>query len=274
MPQIELNNVTFGYQSKPLFSDLSVRIDDGFTALIGPNGSGKSSLLRLIAGLDSPEKGAVSVCGAPLGRLSARGMAKVRAFMPQQTITPEAMNVRQLVGCGRYAHRGWLSRAGHEDQDAIDWALDVCGMSAFQNTQIDSLSGGERQRAWLASALSQRAPILLLDEPCSYLDILHQLELMQVLRDLVDHEGLTVVMSSHDIGQAVQYADHIIAMEDGALIAHGLAECTLTSDLIQNVFGVRAEFHTSALTGKRHCMLHAAVKPASHKPATFVHDKS
>lgn len=142
-------------------------------------------------------------------------------------------------------------------------------MSALQNVQIDTLSGGERQRAWLASALSQRAPVLLLDEPCSYLDVLHQLELMQVLRDLVDHEGLTVIMSSHDIGQTAQYADQIIAMDDGAVIAHGPAESTLTSDLIQKVFGVRAEFHTSALTGKRHCMLHAVVNPASPKPATF-----
>lgn len=268
MQHVELSNIVFGYRDKPLFDDLSLTITpQSMTALVGPNGSGKSSLLRIIAGLQRATYGEVRLMGQALNHFSAPELAKTRAFMPQHTITPEAMTVRQLVQCGRYAYQGWFASPSAEDAAAVDWAMDACGVTRFKDIQVDALSGGERQRAWLASALSQKAPILIFDEPCSYLDIRHQIDLMRVLRDLVDNDGLTVILSLHDIAQAAQYADQVVALSNGQVESSGEVDQVLSAELVESVFGVSAEFYTSNLTGKRHCIFHAADHQASNSPA-------
>lgn len=265
MSHVKLNDICLSYGDCQLFDGLSLEVPARqFTAFVGPNGSGKSSLLRIIAGLQSPSAGDISLMNRPLATYRVAELAQIRAFMPQHTIIPEAMTVRQLVKCGRYAYQGLFAIANKEDEHAVEWAMSVCGVTNFHNTQLSEMSGGEQQRAWLASALGQKAPILLLDEPCSYLDISYQIELMQLLRDLVDHEGLTVVMSSHDIAQSAQYADHLIAMKNGRLMAEGPVDQTLTADLIKKLFNVNTEFHTSAVTGRSHCIFHASDKASPY----------
>lgn len=259
MSHVKLKNVCFGFKEKTLFDNLSLDLSSvKMTTLVGPNGSGKSTLLRIIAGLQAARSGTVSLFGRRITSYKPTELAQVRAFMPQHTITPEAMTVRQLVECGRYAYQKLFSSPCREDTKAVDWAMSVCGVASFQNKQVCSLSGGERQRAWLASALGQKAPLLILDEPCSYLDISHQLELMQLLRDLVDNENLTVILSSHDIAQSTQYADNMIALHGGQLMANGPVKDALSADLIKELFQVRTEFCLSEITGKPHCIFHSA----------------
>ncbi|EFO32695.1 ferrichrome transport ATP-binding protein FhuC [Roseibium sp. TrichSKD4] len=258
MSDVKLTNFSMGYDRRLLFDDVCLDVPAGrLTALIGPNGSGKSSLLRAMCGLQAASSGSVQLKGREVSTYRASDLAKVRAFMPQHTITPEAMTAKQLVGCGRYAYQGLFGAVSREDKEAIDWAMEVCGVAIFKSKQLQDLSGGERQRVWLASALAQKAPILMLDEPCSYLDISYQIDLMELLRDLVDSEQLTVILSSHDLNHAAQFADNLIALKSGRVQSTGDVADALTGDLVRDLFNVRTEFQTSAVSGKSFCMFHA-----------------
>lgn len=259
MAHLSVAGLSLTYNTTQLFSDLSLDIpEQKLTTLIGPNGSGKSTLLRCMCGLQHPQQGKILLGGKALGDYRQSELAKIRAFMPQHTITPEAMNLRHLVECGRYAYQGLLGGASAEDREAVEWAMEVCGVAQFATRQVAALSGGERQRAWLASALAQKAPILILDEPCSYLDISYQIELMELLRRLVDEQGLTVIMSTHDLNHSAQYADRLVAMKSGAIIAEGDVTQILSDALVHRLFGVRTEIQTSTVSGKSFCIFHAA----------------
>lgn len=258
MPSIELHSANLSYGQQQVFNDLSLQIPEGkLTALIGPNGSGKSTLLRVIAGLLMLDTGRLSLDGQGLRNYSARELAKIRAFLPQHPITPEAMTVEQLVECGRFAYQGLFASANQEDKEAVQWAMAKCGVSQFSGKLVSTLSGGERQRVWVASALAQKAPLILLDEPCSYLDISYQLDLMQLLRQIVDEQHLTIVMSSHDINHCAQFADHMVAVSGGSVAASGPVDQVLDGELVATLFGVQTEFFQSPRSGKQVCAFHA-----------------
>lgn len=259
MSIIKISNLNMGYPGQTVFKDFCLELpQQQLIMLIGPNGSGKSSLLHCLSGLQQPETGVVTIMDHPLTHYSQNELAKIRAFMPQQTITPEAMTVQELVACGRYAYQGFFGLKSREDEEAITWAMQMCNVTQFAEKQLSALSGGEGQRVWLASALAQKAPILMLDEPCSYLDISYQIDLMKLLRELVDQEGLTVIMSTHDLNHTAQYGDHLVALKQGALLSHGPVSQTLNDPLVRDLFGVRTEFCTSNISGKQFYMFHAA----------------
>nr|WP_232457758.1 ABC transporter ATP-binding protein [Burkholderia ubonensis] len=221
--------------------------------LLGPNGSGKSTLLRALAGLLVPRAGAALLDGIPLQHWPRRKLAQRVAFLAQTQDVPAGLTVQELVRHGRFAHRTWLRGETDDDRDAVDWALATTGLDAMRERPLASLSGGERQRVWIAMALAQRADILLLDEPTTYLDLGHQLDVMQTLRRLNEAFGLTLVMSLHDLNQAMRFADRAVVMRDGRLIADGVPVDVMTPAFVADVFHVHSEQLLGASDGVPVC---------------------
>ncbi|MGU7773861.1 ABC transporter ATP-binding protein [Burkholderia sp. MR1-5-21] len=235
-------DLSLGYGTRRIVDNLSLSIEPGrTTVLLGPNGSGKSTLLRALAGLLAPRGGAALLDGVPLQHWPRRQLARRIAFLAQTQDVPAGLTVQELVRHGRFAHRTWLRGETDDDRDAVDWALATTGLAAMRERPLVALSGGERQRVWIAMALAQRADVLLLDEPTTYLDLGHQLDVMQTLRRLNDEFGLTLVMSLHDLNQAMRFADRAVVMRDGRLIADGMPVDVLTPAFVADVFHVHSE---------------------------------
>lgn len=236
------DDVSLGYGARRIVDRLSLSIEPGqTTVLLGPNGSGKSTLLRALAGLLAPREGRVLLDSVPLQHWPRRKLARRVAFLAQTQDVPAGLTVRELVRHGRFAHRKWLSGETGDDRDAVEWALAATGLAAMRERSLLALSGGERQRAWIAMALAQRADIVLLDEPTTYLDLGHQLDVMQTLRQLNRELGLTLVMSLHDLNQAMRYADRTVVMSGGRLVADGAPVELLTPEFVADVFHVHSE---------------------------------
>ena len=218
------------------------------TAIVGPNGAGKTTLLRTLAGLNRRYTGEILLDGKELGSFSEKALARVRAILPQERAAAQGLTVEQLVTYGRFAHAGlFQTRAGAEDRAAVAWAMETAHVSAFAEREVHTLSGGERQRVFLAMALSQRPRLLLLDEPTTYLDVAHQLRVMEIITNLNRDSGITVLMVLHDMAHAMQYADDIVLMRKGAIVATGTPADVLTKQRIADVFGVRVEIFTNSL---------------------------
>ena len=212
------------------------------TAIIGPNGAGKTTLLRALAGLNRRYTGEIQLDGRELGSYTEKELARVRAILPQERAAAQGLTVEQLVTYGRFAHAGlFQTRSDAEDREAVAWAMETAHVSAFAEREVHTLSGGERQRVFLAMALSQKPRLLLLDEPTTYLDIAHQLRVMEITRRLSTEHGMTVLMVLHDMAHAMQYADDIILVRDGAVAATGTPAEVLTEERIAAVFGVHVE---------------------------------
>lgn len=210
-------NLTVGYGQATVLKDVDVTIPDGrITALIGANGSGKSTLLRTLARVIRPSGGTVYLDGQSIAALPNRTIARTLALLPQNPVSPDGLTVRQLCRFGRHPHRHLLSRLSKRDEEIIEQALAITDLLPLANTDLSRLSGGQRQRAWITMALVQETPLLLLDEPTTYLDIAHQLEVLEVLRSLNREQERTIVMVVHDLNHAAHYADHVIAVVDGA----------------------------------------------------------
>jgi iron complex transport system ATP-binding protein len=233
--------------------------------LLGPNGCGKSTLLRALAGLLTPRSGNVTLDGIALRAWPRKHLARRVAFLRQTQAVPEGLSVQELVRHGRFAHRRMFGGEAREDRDAVNWALDVTGLEALRGRSLDALSGGERQRAWIALALAQKADILLLDEPTTYLDLGHQLDVMQTLQRLNGELGLTLVMSLHDLNQAMRFAHRALVMRDGSLIADGKPVDVLTPALLADVFRVHAQIIEGAADGVPLC--HPLSYPAPLAPS-------
>lgn len=230
------------YGSRRIVDDLSLTIETGqITVLLGPNGCGKSTLLRALAGLLAPQRGAALLDGVPLRDWPRKKLARRIAFLKQTQDVPEGLSVQDLVRQGRFAHRAALRGTTSEDREAVEWALDVTNLAAMHDRPLIALSGGERQRVWIAMALAQKADILLLDEPTTYLDLGHQIEVMQTLQDLNTAFGLTLVMSLHDLNQAMRYAHRALVMQSGRIAADGAPVDVLTPAFVADVFHVRSE---------------------------------
>ena len=212
------------------------------TAIVGPNGAGKTTLLRTLAGLNRRYTGEILLEGKELGSYTEKELARVRAILPQERAAAQGLTVEQLVTYGRFAHAGlFQTRADAEDREAIAWAMETAHVSAFAEREVHTLSGGERQRVFLAMALSQRPRLLLLDEPTTYLDVAHQLRVMEIISQLNRVHGMTILMVLHDMAHAMQYADDIVLVESGRVRATGTPAEVLTEARIADVFGVRVE---------------------------------
>lgn len=232
--------LTLGYRAdKPVVNDLDLALPTGaVTAIIGANGSGKSTVLRALARLLRPQAGTVLLDGHDVHRLPTREVARQLGLLPQGPVTPDGITVADLVRRGRTPHTSVFRQWSRQDQLAVDSALATTGMTGLAEEQVDSLSGGQRQRAWLAMTVAQETPLLLLDEPTTFLDVAHQLDVLELVREL-HAGGKTVAMVLHDVNQAARYADHLVAMRDGRVVAAGPPADVLTPALLADVFGVR-----------------------------------
>lgn len=235
-------HIDVGINNKTIVHDLSLEIPEGkITAIIGPNGCGKSTTLKAISRIWKLQKGSISFKGRDIHAFSQREFAQCLAILTQAPQAPPDLTVQDLVEMGRFPHRGFFGRGSREDAQHVEWALAQTNMASMRERLLHTLSGGERQRAWIAMALAQRPQVLLLDEPTTYLDICHQLEVMQLLLKLNRELGLTVVMVIHDLNHALQYADFVAVIKEGRLIACGEPQQIVTADLLEKVFRVRAD---------------------------------
>jgi len=246
---VTARNLSVKIAGKEILHGLDVSVAPGRrTAIIGPNGAGKTTLLRALSGLNTHYTGEILLAGKELGSYSEKELARVRAILPQERGAAQGLTVEQLVSYGRFSHRGMFrARDGTDDRAAVAWAMETARVDAFAGREVHTLSGGERQRVYLAMALSQRPRLLLLDEPTTYLDVAHQLRVMEIITNLNRDSGITVLMVLHDMAHAMQYADDIVLMRKGAIVATGTPADVLTKQRIADVFGVRVEIFTNSL---------------------------
>ncbi len=233
-------DLTLGYDKKIVARDLSVSIPQGkLTVIIGPNACGKSTLLRTLSRLMQPQSGAVFLDGKLIGDYGTRDVAKRLGLLPQSSTAPGDISVADLVARGRYPHQSLFRRWTAQDTLAVSEAMRATGVAELAESTVNSLSGGQRQRVWIAMVLAQQTPLLLLDEPTTWLDIAHQIDLMELMCRLNQENGRTLVVVLHDLNQACRYAGHLIAMRDGKILAEGAPADIVTPALIEQVFGLR-----------------------------------
>ncbi|MFF9478414.1 ABC transporter ATP-binding protein [Streptomyces sp. NPDC014733] len=238
------------YGDRLVVGGLDLELPGGaVTAVVGPNACGKSTLLRGLTRLLAPAAGTVTLDGSDIHRMSAKALALRMGLLPQQPVTPEAITVEALVRLGRYPHQKLLSPWSAADQAAVDAALARTGTDVLRDQSVDRLSGGQRQRAWIALALAQDTDLLLLDEPTTFLDLRHQLDVLDLVAELHAEAGRTVVMVLHDLGQAARYADHLVVLKDGHLAASGAPADVLDAELVRSVFGVECRVIPDPETG-------------------------
>ena len=254
-PLLRADAITLAYDEHEVVRDLELDVPPGqITAVVGANGCGKSTLLRALARLMRPRAGNVLLDGASIAGLPTKGVAQRLGILPQSPVGPEGIVVEDLVARGRYPHQKLFRHWSHDDEAAVEAALDVTQMTELRSRPLDGLSGGQRQRAWIAMALAQQTDILLLDEPTTFLDLAHQIEVLDLLADLVAGPGRTVVMVLHDINQACRYADHIVAMRDGRIHAAGAPGDVVDATLVRDVFGIEAHVIEDPVTGTPLCL--------------------
>ncbi|GAB2841897.1 ABC transporter ATP-binding protein [Actinocorallia aurea] len=238
--RLSAERVTVGYGGRAVIDGLDVAIPPGvITTIIGPNGCGKSTLLRTLARLLKPSKGTVVLDGEDIVRLKTKEVAKKLGLLPQTPVAPEGLTVSDLVARGRHPHQSWMRQWSSDDAEVVERALELTGVADLADRPVDSLSGGQRQRVWISMTLAQGTDLLLLDEPTTYLDLAHALDVIDLVDDL--HEsGCTVVMVLHDLNLAIRYSDNLVVMKAGAILAQGHPRDVVTAELLHEAFGLRA----------------------------------
>lgn len=258
MVRMSMSNLGVGYGEVKIVEDLNLHIPEGsVTTIIGPNGCGKSTILKAMSRLIEPKNGVVYLDGKAIHKESTKEIAKKMAVLPQTPKAPNGLTVYELVSYGRFPHQRGFGKLTDEDRDIIHWALDVTGVLPFSERPIDALSGGQRQKVWIAMALAQETELLLLDEPTTYLDLAHQLEVLQLLEKLNREQGRTIVMVLHDLNHAARFADYMVALNGGSIVKEGTAQEVMTSSVLKRVFNIDASIVTD---------------PRTHRPALITYD--
>ncbi|WP_106402840.1 ABC transporter ATP-binding protein [Actinocorallia populi] len=248
---LSTEHLTLGYGDRVVVESLDLAVPAGeITVIVGANACGKSTLLRSLSRLLSPRGGRVVLDGREVHRMPAKELARTLGLLPQSPIAPEGITVLDLVGRGRHPHQGLFSRWRHEDDVAVATALEATRTTELADRAVDELSGGQRQRVWIAMALAQQTDLLLLDEPTTFLDASHQVEVLDLLTDLNRDRGTTIVMVLHDLNLAARYADHLIALADGRLHAAGPPAEVLTEDTVRTVFDLESRIIEDPVSGR------------------------
>ena len=253
--KLAADNLVLSYGAATIVDHVSLHIPEGkVSAFLGPNGSGKSTIFRALARLLRPKHGTVIMDGAAIGSMTTKQVARKLAILPQQPVTPESITVEDLVWYGRHPHRKPLVASGAADREAVEWAIRATQLEGLRAHPVDALSGGQRQRAWIALALAQDTSILLLDEPTTFLDLSHQLEVLELCAELNREQGKTVVMVLHDVNLAAEYCDHLFVIKNGQVFTQGSPEEVLTCELIRDVFDVDTQVIPHPVSGRPLCI--------------------
>ena len=252
--KIRVEDLTAAYERQPVLDGVGIRVTKGeMVGIIGPNGSGKSTLLKVIGRLLDPESGAVYLDGKTLQEFSTIQIARRLAVLPQAPSAPPELTVRELVGYGRYPHISWLGRFADQDRDIAERTISRCRLEDLADRKLSTLSGGERQKAWIAMAMAQQPRVMLLDEPVTFLDINHQLEVMDLIASLNQSEGITVISVLHDLNMAGRYCPRLIAIKEGRVHSDGAAGEVIQPEVLRAVFGIGARVGMDPLTQRPIC---------------------
>ncbi|SEO72008.1 ABC transporter ATP-binding protein [Paenibacillus sp. OV219] len=258
MQSFETSKLNIGYEERLIVENLNISVPKGkITALVGANGSGKSTILKTMARLMSPSAGTVMLDGKSIHKQSTKEVAKQLAILPQNPTAPDGLTVSELVSYGRFPYQKGFGSLTKEDRSVISWAIEKTGMVEFADRPIDRLSGGQRQRAWIAMALAQQTDMLFLDEPTTFLDMTHQLEVLELLIQLNATAGRTIVMVVHDLNHASRYAQHMIAIKSGKVVGEGTPQAVMTKDVLREVFSIEADIIPDPRTGVPLCLPYA-----------------
>lgn len=248
---LKVENLTAGYSGKNIIENISFDIEKGkIYSIIGPNGCGKTTLIRTMSRNKKPKSGNVKLNGSNIFSMNTKEVAKKMAVLSQTNSTMSDVKVKTLVEFGRYSHKNWWETANKEDLDIVDWAIAKTGLEKFADRKINLLSGGERQRAWIAMSIAQKPEILILDEPTTYLDISHQLEVLELIKTLNEDEGITIIMVLHDINHAARYSDEIVVIDDHKVFKKGNPWDILDENVLGEVFEVDSEITEDKYTRK------------------------
>ncbi|TGB01201.1 ABC transporter ATP-binding protein [Halobacillus salinus] len=246
----QAEHIAAGYDQKTILQDISLDIPSNqISVIIGANACGKSTLLKTMARLLPSTSGDIKLDGKPIGSIPSKKLARTLGLLPQSPIVPEGITVADLVGRGRFPHQTLFSGWSKKDYEAVAEAMEIMNVTELANQSIDELSGGQRQRVWIAMALAQQTDILFLDEPTTFLDITYQVEILDLLTDLNQKYGTTIVMVLHDINLSARYADHIFALKKGELISQGEPSEVITSELIHDLFGLHSTVIEDPVSG-------------------------
>lgn len=260
MSKISANKITVSYHKNKIIDNLSCELlDNKITTLIGPNGCGKSTLLKALTRILPVSNGAIYLDGQSIAQLPTKEVAKKIALLPQVLEATEGLLVYELVSYGRYPHQNSMGKLTSQDKEKIDWAMSMTHIESYANMKVDDLSGGQRQRVWIAMALAQDTDIIFLDEPTTYLDMNHQLEVLQLLQRLNQRNNKTIIMVLHDLNLAARFSDMMIAMKNGEIKYHGQVENIIQTDILKDIFNIEA---------------HIIEEPINHKPIILTYELS
>ncbi|MCR1972893.1 ABC transporter ATP-binding protein [Clostridium sporogenes] len=258
MKSIETKNLDIAYEDTLIVKELNMQIPKGkITSIIGANGCGKSTILKAVGRILKPKKGVVHLSGQDISKLSTKEIAKKMAILPQNPTAPSGLTVSELVAYGRFPHQKGFGNITGEDKKIVKWALAATKLSEFERREVDTLSGGQRQRVWIAMALAQQTDLILLDEPTTYLDLAHQLEVLKLLYELNRSQKCTIVMVLHDLNLAARFSDYIIAIQKGAIIKYGPPEEVMTPEVLRKTFNINADI---------------VIEPKSNRPVCITYD--
>lgn len=270
MIRLSTEELSIGYGERLIVKNLSVTIPDKkITTIIGSNGCGKSTLLKAITRIIPHQSGSVLLDGKDISKENTKALAKKMAILPQTPEGAAGLTVGELISYGRFPYQTGLGRLTKKDYEVIDWALEVTGTSDYKYRPIDALSGGQRQRVWIAMALAQETDIIFLDEPTTYLDMAHQLEVLELLQKLNQEQNRTIIMVLHDLNQAARFADYIIALKDGEIVKAGACEEIIVPEVLREVFQIDAVIGRDPRTNKPMCVTYNLLKGENQHEETI-----